>query len=277
MTEIVKNKFIINIPSYGDITIYGYSKSAYRTGYVVMPFGIHLDAGLPSPFNAKMVLLSHGHYDHIASLFSILIEANDCKVMLSKHLTSTISEMLTSTQKLNRFTRPNNNTIKFDWNPISIQDNKDYMFSKNIMIETFKLDHNVESFGFGIYQIRNKLKEEYIGVPGREIAELKKTTEITYTIRNGIVLFISDTSKKPLDKLPFSDYKCVIIECTFFDEEHYEEAQERTHIHWFDLKHYVKKNNNTTFLLGHLSKRYNNEKIQEIISSIEYDNVKIFK
>ena len=67
-----------------------------------------------------------------------------------------------------------------------------------------------------------------------------------------ILLFISDTGKSILGTLPFNNYPIVIIECTFLEEEHYEEAEKRKHLHWKDLYPIIQTNPETTFILGHL-------------------------
>ena len=275
MYKINNNEHTFVLPNFGDITISGYSKSAFRTGYIVKPFNIHLDAGLPSPYPPSLILLSHGHFDHIASLYSILDQNNNCPVMLPDNLIDNTTDMLLSFKKLNSCHKTHTSGMEFKWNPISDTKFNIKIKGKQFEIDTFNLDHRVTSIGFGISMLTKKLKEEYTCLESKEIVELKKTTNIFEIKKQGCILFISDTGKKPLKYLPFNDYQIVIIECTFFDDEHYMEAIERKHLHWKDLEPYIKNNPNTKFCLGHFSTRYKDEYIQEKYTELKelYPNV----
>ena len=72
MRAIVPTKHNYTIPNVGEIELNGYSRSSFRTGFILKPWGIYMDAGVPSEMCANIILITHGHYDHIASLPSIL-------------------------------------------------------------------------------------------------------------------------------------------------------------------------------------------------------------
>lgn len=274
MYQIISNEHTFKLSNFGDITISGYSKSAFRTGYVIKPFNIHLDAGLPSPYPSSIILLSHGHFDHIASLYSLL-DNSSCPVMLPDDLVENTSDMLLSFKKLNSCFKTHTPTMKYKWNPITSDTFNIKIKGKQFEINTFKLDHRVTSIGYGINMITKKLKDEYKHMDSKQLGMLKKTTDITEIKKQGCILFISDTGYKPLKYLPFNDYQIVIIECTFFEEEHYMEAIERKHLHWKDLEPYIKNNPNTQFCLGHFSTRYKDEYIYEKYNELKkiYSNL----
>ena len=68
------------------------------------------------------------------------------------------------------------------------------------------------------------------------------------------------------------------MECTFFDDLHYNEAHSRQHLHWNDVKTIVKKYPTVYFILGHFSMRYSENDINSISKKIqeEYNNVMLF-
>ena len=68
---------------------------------IIKPFNIHLDAGLHSPYEPSLILLSHGHFDHIASLYSLLDKNSKCPVMLPNNLVQNTNNMLLTFKKLN--------------------------------------------------------------------------------------------------------------------------------------------------------------------------------
>lgn len=272
MFQITSREKTFNLNRLNPIKISGFSRSAYRTGFIVYPYNIYLDAGLHPTVNANLVLVSHTHYDHIASLYPILLESKNKNVMIPLSAKENVSEMLNSISKLNCGKK----TSKFDWNPITEYNFTTKIIGKNIYVETYKLDHRIETNGYGIYEEQNILKEQFTDLSSKEISILKKSnTQICDKILVPILMFINDTGNKILDELPFSKFKLVIIECTFIEEEHYKEALNRKHIHWNDLKKYVKINSNTQFILTHFSSRYKDDYLskKELELKKEFSNI----
>jgi ribonuclease BN (tRNA processing enzyme) len=271
MYQINNNIKQYKLSKIGDIKICGYSKSAFRTGYVLLPYNIYFDAGLPSPYNPNLILISHGHFDHIASLYSLLIEGNKCPVMISQNSINPIQNMLNSFKLLD-----GKNGIFNNWAPIVDNNIIIIINNQKFRIDTFKLDHSVCCNGYGLSIIKNKLKDEYKNIPSNELSKIKKEHCITYEETTNLILYIHDTGYKSLNYLPFDKYELVIIECTFISDD-YDEAIKRKHLHWNDLEPYIKNNVNTQFLLGHFSSRYKEEELIEFKNKINilYKNVDI--
>jgi len=271
MLGVIPKEETFRIPGLNPINIKGHSRSAKRTGYILMPYNIVLDAGYCFEKPSNLTLVSHGHHDHIAGLYQLLRESTDRLVMIPPSIEKEVSNFLNSSFKLDGGT---SNTFK--WNPIITPNYKTKINGKDIYINTYKLDHRVETIGFGIIEIKKKLREAYKDKSGKELGELiKKKVDVKYEVPVPILLFISDTSNTPLHYLPFDSYKLVIIECTFLLEKDYEDAQIKKHIHWFDLKQYVEINPNTHFILGHFSARYTDDflKEKEITLKKIYSNI----
>ena len=102
---------------------------------------------------------------------------------------------------------------------------------KNIEIQLYKMDHTVECIGYGISEIRDKLKVEFINKTTEELIDIKKTYKITEEKEFPLFLFCGDTGNSILDNLPFDKYPIVIIESTFFHIDHILEAREKKHMH----------------------------------------------
>lgn len=274
MFQITNREETFSLNRLNPITIKGYSKSAYRTGYFIKPYNIYLDAGLPYDVPANLVLLSHGHNDHVASLYSILKISNSPVVAMPREIVSPVQHLMNYYNILDTNCR----------NPfINMSVNHEDSFSikingSNMEIDTFRLDHRVPCKAFGISEIKNKLKDEFRDLTGKELGILKKKTNIYDYDKIGVVLFVSDTGKNALSRLPFHNYQIVIIECTFIDDEHYQESIKRKHLHWNDLTMIIKANPDTKFILGHFSTRYKDEFLINFSEEIkdEYPNVIIW-
>lgn len=269
MYHIFNTSKTINLPNIGQITINGYSRSNYKTGYLIQPFNIYLDSGVESPIPPNMICLSHGHLDHISSLYSLLISSNKCIVLLDEKIKIPVQNMLNSMSSLNS----GKNITYANWTPIT-SNNFIYPLNKNqiFSIYTYNLVHRVPCRAYGIKIIQKKIKEEYLNMDHKLLKEIKKTQVITNDVEYPLVLFVSDTGIEGLVSLPFNEYKLVIMECTFFDESHYEEAVTRCHLHWNDVKNIIKNNPNVFFILGHFSLRYNDDYLKEINIKIQLEN-----
>ena len=262
--KMQNNKYNFKLEAIGEITISGFSEAGYKTGYIIEPFNIYLDAGVECDIPANIVLVSHGHLDHINALYSILINSVKCNVLCDSTLLQPIQSMLNSMSTLNS----GKNMTYNNWNPITSSEYI-YTHSKNQIfnITTYELSHRVKCRAYSIMIQKNKLKPEYIGMSGNELKLLGDN--IYNMIEYPLVLFISDTDASILNELPFSKHKLVIMECTFFDASHSEEAVEKKHLHWNDVKKIVTMYKDTTFLLGHFSARYKENGMQVVKDMIE--------
>lgn len=250
----------------------GFSRAGLRTGFMLLPSNIFLDAGVPSSIKPNVILISHSHQDHIDCLYNHLLDNNEnVQVIGSPMLIHNLKDYLSACRSMNVGYK-----IKFDkWDPKPISNNLTINVNNTkYYIEGINLDHTVECIGYGLSEIKNKLKEEYKELSSTEIVELKKNKiEITEEKLNAILFFCGDMNYTSLITLPFDTYPYFIIECTFFEPEHVQEAREKKHLHITDLIPYFSKHSKTTFILIHFSCRYTKSQIKEYEKIYKYNNV----
>ena len=256
----------------------GFSSGAFKTGLVILPYKIFLDAGVISQYEPNLILITHGHNDHVGELYNILI-GNSRKfkvpVVSTPNLIKLIENFLNSNMSMNCGFYSKYNK----WQPIGLVNKHRFIIqSKNIEIQAYKMDHTVECIGYGISEIRDKLKVEFINKTTEELIDIKKTYKITEEKEFPIILFCGDTSNSILDKLPFDKYPIVIIESSFFHIDHILEAREKKHMHISDLEPYFIKYKETKFILIHFSSRYNIDEIKKYQKEYQekYSNVIFF-
>ena len=265
-------------------SITGYSRSAYRTGFYIKELDMMLDAG-PQCFNhPSHIFITHCHGDHIASLpFTLIgdkVNASDTiekPVIIygpqpgKKFIENYIDTLFTTNAMMKR-PSPRSEIDKFykysGWD----KGDSFNLTTKGIdlIVEVFKCHHGIPTISYGFTEIKKKIKPEYIGIPGKEIVELKKNgTEITHLVTFKKFAYVCDTTIKVFKMNPtLILYPVIFIECTFLFPEDYELSKGKKHIHWNDLEPYVKSNPNVYFILFHFSQRYKDKDIGEFVGNL---------
>ena len=283
------------IPGSPQLTLVGWSLAALRTNFYIKELGLMLDAGLSAPeWTLYHILVTHCHSDHCANLpfhlYSYKHSSNPqdkIKIYVPKGIETHIKEYIESAYLLSSHTFPEEENIKREelhlynfYELITVEpgDNIPILIKKvNYGLEIFKCYHQVPCVGYGIYNKRKKLKEEYNKLSGKEIAELrKKGVDINYDFINKMFVYLGDTGKeifenKEWDKIV--EYPTIIIECTFILNEEIEQAKKTYHIHWLDLEPIVDKYKENTFILIHFSQRYDNSEIKKFFEEKNKKNV----
>jgi len=274
-----KNKW--NIPN-TNWSICGYSRSAYRTGFYVSELDTMLDAG-PQNFNKpSSIFVTHGHLDHIAEIhLTAKIDVDnqtDCSTIYGPpELESRILDYFNAGNALN-FCKDVNMEGDYKYRPCKKGDKFEVRLNNNPYdIEVFECDHSVPTVSYGLSIVKHKLKEEFFGTPGKEIAKMRKDgVEITNRVSTPTVAYVCDTSIKVFDMNPtLLNYKTIIIECTFLSEEHTDRADDRMHISWASIKPFIEKYKEKHFMLFHFSQQYRLEDLQEFFDKalVGIDNV----
>jgi ribonuclease BN (tRNA processing enzyme) len=145
-----------------------------------------------------------------------------------------------------------------------------YVHHKSICmtLEVFRCYHSVPSLGYGLVEKRTKLKHEYQGKSGHELADMKhQGIEIDEEIEVPFFLYLGDTTIEVLqdkeNEKEIWKYSTVMIECTFLLDEEEGQAESRKHMHWNHLLPYIEEHPETFFILYHFSRRYKAEEIRE--------------
>lgn len=74
---------------------------------------------------------------------------------------------------------------------------QEYEFRRDLKVWAFKTYHVIPSQGYVIYTMNQKLKQEFIGLPGTEIKRLKLSgVEITNTVSTPEIAFTGDTTSE---------------------------------------------------------------------------------
>jgi len=264
-------------------TICGYSRSTYRTGFFVTGIDIMLDAGPQIFRRPRCIFITHTHVDHIAELPLSLIQDidvkdDDSKIAIYCPLESVkyIKDYIIKFHEVNSLVDYEVFGVKMEdfykFIPISSTHSEQRLVinKQTIILETVGAYHSIPTVVYGFSVVKNKLNSKYIGLSGKELAQLKKTgINVCVEVIEKKFCYVLDTSIKIFENHKFLlEYPVIIVECTFFADDELEQANKRKHIHWIQLKPYVVQNPTVLFILVHFSERHKDNEIRVFFENV---------
>lgn len=247
-----------------NIHLLGFSLAGEET-YVVAPemnLGFDLGRAPRVVLTADNILLSHGHMDHAAGVayyFSqrMFIDAPVGSLYAPEPLVAPLRDLLRIWGGIDGH-RPQANIV-------AAIPGQDIPLRRDLIVRPFSVHHPgrgrgrslVHALGYSAIEVRRKLKDEFVGLEGPELVELKrKGVEITRRVEIPLVTYTGDTGPGEFfDMDHVRDSKVLVVECTFVTAEHRERARAGNHMHLNDLREVVSKLNNERILLTHLTRR----------------------
>ena len=249
-----------------ELEIIGYSIAGEETVVAIPQLDVCFDIGkAPDQVIAiNNILLTHGHMDHAAGFAYYLSQRNFCgqsagTILAPKNHIKTMQEITDLWGKLDGNRIP----AKF----VGVKAGDEYQVKPNIFARVFPTKHSKGSVGYTIIEKRKKLKDEFIGLTGPQIVELKKQgIEIDYTLELPIVTFIGDTQYIDFSQLDYiAKSRILITECTFYEDDHKERAAAGKHIHLEEFIKLLENMQNEHIIIVHTTQRTGMKEINKIL------------
>src|SRR4051794_34735152 len=217
---MVDNAPIITAQHAG-LTIEGYSRAAVQSYWRIPELKIGFDLGAqPWDFMGTPTwLITHTHLDHIAALPVYVARRRMMKmeppvVYVPAPSVEDVRKLLLIWQRLDR----GRQTCDLR----GAEPGQDIELSREHLVTPFATAHTIPSVGYVVYDRRFKLKEEYHGLAGEKIRDLRQAgVAVTREVRTPLVAYTGDTSPAGLDGCPDAfRAKVLITELSFVRPNH---------------------------------------------------------
>ncbi len=250
------------------LTVEGYSRAAVQSYWRIPELKLGFDLG-GSPWSfmgTQTFFVTHAHLDHFAALPVYVARRRMMRmepptIYLPEEIVETTDRLLRLWQKLDRG--------RMICNLVGVHPGQEISLSREHVATVFRTKHTVPSVGYIIWDRRKKLKEEYIGLPGEQIRDLRLSgEEVTRETRVPLVCYTGDTAPEGLDADPaIYEAKILITELTFFRPEHRKEKIHKFgHMHLDDLIERKDRFRNKAIIAMHFSTRYGENQIRSWLS-----------
>jgi ribonuclease Z len=248
-------------------SVEGYSRAAVQTYWRIPELKIGFDFGAqPWDFlGTSTWFVSHTHLDHIAALPVFVARRRMMKmeppvIYMPEHAVDSAHKVLRYFSRMDRGRMP--------CELLGVKPGDEVELSRELVVTVEPTRHTIPSVGYIVWERRQKLRTEYLGLPGEQIRDLRLGgTEVTTEHRIPLVAYVGDSTPEGLDLCPaMYEAQVLISEMTFVAPRHRKEKIHKTgHMHLDDYVERQDRFRNEMIIVGHFSTRYDERHIVRFV------------
>ena len=246
----------------------GSSVAGVETCIEVPSLRLVLDMGCctRSSIHQPLVLLSHGHLDHMGAMAQhaarrAMMHMGESTYVVPQAVARDVEELFNAAGRLDGQVIPRR--------VVPLAPGEEFQIAKQRWVRPFQTYHRVPSQGYTVWERRHRLRREFHGLPGVRLAELRKSgVSLDDEQEIALLSFTGDTRIEVLERTPELQHtETLIMETTFLDERvNVEGARSTGHIHLDEVLQRSQLLPRGEVVMSHFSARYSNEEVQRIIS-----------
>jgi len=254
---------------HGGLTIEGWSRAAVQSYWRIPELKPGFDLGAhPWDFMGTPTwFVSHTHLDHIAGIAVYVARRRMMKmepptIYLPAENLEDVRKLLVLFQRLDRGRQT--------CNLVPVEAGMEIELSRDHVVKVWDTVHTIPSRGFLVYERRNKLKEEFVGLPGDKIRDIRLSgVPVTREVRQPLLAYTGDTSPAGLDACPEAyDAKILITELSFIRASHRREKIHKFgHMHLDDFLERETRFKNEIVIAAHFSTRYHSNEVRRVLDA----------
>ncbi len=215
-----------------------------------------------SAVNQRHVLFTHAHMDHMGGV-AFHAATRGMRGMppptylVPRENAKAFGELFAAWRKLDR--------SRLAHDVVVLGPGDEYRLPNRHIVRPFRSPHRVPCQGYGIWSVRNRLRPEFHGLPGREIARLRKEegVQVSEPFEAPELCFTGDTKIDVIEREPVvGQAKVLIMEITFVDDRvSVAQCRSKGHIHLDEIAERAELFQNQAILFTHFSARYSQRDI----------------
>ena len=245
----------------------GLSVAGVETCIEVPSLRLVLDMGrcTRGAIHHPLVLVSHGHLDHMGAIAQhaarrAMMHLGESTYIVPAAVAGDVEELFNAAGRLDGQVIPRR--------VVPLEPGAAFSLGKHRWLRPFQTYHRVPSQGYTVWERRHRLRDEFHGIPGAQLGELRKRGVQLEDARDVALLsFTGDTRSEVLERTPELQHtETLVMETTFLDERvDVAGARSMGHIHLDEVLERAALLPRTEVVLSHFSARYRDEDVRRIV------------
>lgn len=256
--------------SLGELTLTGVCTGGVATSLAVPELGIAWDVGASphTTVRTRTLLITHAHPDHMGSLHAwlgvrMLYRMPRATLVVPTWIVEDVRALVATWGRLQG--------KAFDVQIVEARPHEEIPLHKGLHAVPFKSAHVLPTLGYALVRRKQKLRAPYLGLPGPEIARLRRegTEDLFDVVDEPLIAYTGDTLPELIDREEIvRQCRILVIECTFLDDRKPRSAiRAGGHIHVDDLAARAHLLENEQIVLVHFSQLYSAAEVRGLVAA----------